>query len=266
MTLPCYEIYAIKYAERTNVRRRDNFVGGDPHDGPMPMDYYCWLIRNDQRTIVVDTGFDAEVGARRGRTFVREPRAGLAALGVAAESVREIIVTHLHNDHVGTFYQFPDARLHIQDEEMAYATGRYMCNEALRRPYEADHVVGVVRKVFEGGVVFHKGDEQIAEGIHVHLIGGHTAGLQAVRVHTRRGWMVLASDAVHYYENIEKKRCFPTVFHLGQMADGYDRINSLAESPRHVIPGHDPLVLKRYPPASPELSGAIARVDLEPIE
>jgi glyoxylase-like metal-dependent hydrolase (beta-lactamase superfamily II) len=266
LQLPNYEVYAIKYAERTNVKRADNFVGGDPHDGPMPMDYYLWLIRDQQRVIVVDTGFDAKVAAKRKRTFVREPRAGLAALGVNADDVREIIITHMHNDHVGTFFDFPNAVLHIQDEEMAYATGRYMKNTTFSRPYEIDHVVGVVRLVFKDRVVFHKGDEEIAPGLHVHHIGGHTAGLQAVRVHTQRGWMVLASDAAHYYENIESRRCFPTVFNLGQMADGYEKLNRLADSPRHIIPGHDPLVLKRYPPVSPALAGAIARLDLEPLQ
>ena len=265
MQLPCYEIYAIKYAERKNVRRPENFVGGDPHDGPMPMDYFLWVVRNQERLIVVDTGFDAAVAAKRKRTLVREPRDGLAALGIKTAEVREVIITHMHNDHAGTFYEFPNAQFHVQDDEMAYATGRYMTNGALSRPYEVDHVVGLVRLVFKDRVTFHKGDEEIAPGISVHHIGGHTAGLQSVRVHTQRGWMVLASDAAHFYENIESRRCFPTVFNLGQMADGYTKINRLADSPRHIIPGHDPRVLERYPAVSPALAGAIARLDGAPL-
>lgn len=265
IALPEYEIYAVKYAERANVRRSDNFIGGDPHDGPMPMDYYFWVVRSQERLVLVDTGFDAEIAAKRKRTFVREPREGLRALGIDPAQVEQIIITHLHNDHVGTFYDFPNAVLHLQDEEMAYATGRYMRHHTLARPYEIEHVVGVVRLVFKNRVVFHNGDEDVFPGISVHLIGGHTAGLQAVRVRTQRGWVVLASDAAHFYENIEGRRLFPTVFHLGAMADGYEKLNRLADSPRHVIPGHDPEVLRRYPPASPALAGAIARLDVEPL-
>jgi len=265
MELPSYEIFAIKYAER-KARHADRFMGGDPHDAAISMDYFLWLVRDGQRVILVDTGFDAEMAAKRKRTLVREPHEGLRMLDVNTEDVHEIIVTHLHNDHVGTFFDFPNAKLHIQDEELSYATGRYMNNSTLNRSYEVDHIVGVVRMVFDNKVVFHKGDEEIAPGLHVHHIGGHTAGLQAVRVHTKRGWVVLASDASHFYENFEKRRCYPNVFHVGQMADGYEKLYRLADSPRHIIPGHDPLVMRRYPPPSPDLKEMIVRLDVEPCE
>jgi glyoxylase-like metal-dependent hydrolase (beta-lactamase superfamily II) len=140
-----------------------------------------------------------------------------------------------------------------------------MCDAGLARPYEADHVAEVVKLVFKNRVVFHDGEDEIAPGISVHLIGGHSAGLQAVRVHTQRGWVALASDSAHYYENIEKRRCFPVVYHVGQMVEGYNKLNRLADSPKHIVPGHDPLVLKRYPAPRDDLQGAVARLDVDPI-
>ena len=98
----------------------------------------------------------------------------------------------------------------------------------------------------------------------VHHIGGHTAGLQAVRVHTRRGWVVLASDASHYYEHFERGTCFPTTFHLGEVREGYEKLKRLAASPAHIVPGHDPLVFKRYPAVSRELEGIAVRLDVLP--
>jgi len=264
MNLPTYEIFAIKYAQRDG-RRPDHFVGGDPHDAPMPMDYFIWLVRNRDRLILVDTGFDAAMAAKRKRTLVREPHDGLALFGIKPEDVREIVITHMHNDHAGTFFNFPNAMFHIQDEEMSFVTGRHMRDEYFRRPYEVDHVTGMVRLIFKNRVVFHRGDEEIAPGVSVHHIGGHTAGLQSVRVHTKRGWVVLASDASHYYEHMEQRRCFPLVFHVGQMVDGYDKLLRLAESPRHIVPGHDPLVMKRYPAPSPELAGMAVRLDVDPV-
>ena len=265
MNTPAYEVFAIKYAERGG-RRPEHFIGGDPHDGPMPMDYFVWLIRNDERLIVVDTGFDAAVAARRKRTLVREPHEGLALLGVQASDVREIVITHMHNDHVGTFFDFPNAKFHLQDEEMEFVTGRHMRQTFFRRPYEVDHVVGMVRKVFEDRVIFHRGEAEIAPGVSVHHIGGHTKGLQVVRVHTRRGWVVLASDASHYYEHMEQERCFPLVFDVAEMIEGYATLRRLAASPKHIIPGHDPLVLQRYPAVSAELKGIAVRLDVEPVE
>jgi glyoxylase-like metal-dependent hydrolase (beta-lactamase superfamily II) len=265
MAPPVYEVFAIKYAERAG-RRSEHFVGGDPHDGAMPMDYFVWLVRNAERTIVVDTGFDAAVAAKRKRTLVREPRDGLALLGVNAREVRDVIITHMHNDHVGTFFDFPAAQFHLQDEEMEFVTGRHMRHTIFSRPYEVDHVVGMVRLVFKDRVTFHRGKAQIAPGVTVHHIGGHTMGLQSVRVHTRRGWVVLASDASHYYEHMETGRCFPLVYDVGEMLEGYATLRRLAASPQHIIPGHDPLVLKRYPPVSPELAGIAVRLDVEPVD
>jgi glyoxylase-like metal-dependent hydrolase (beta-lactamase superfamily II) len=110
-------------------------------------------------------------------------------------------------------------------------------------------------------VRFHSGDAQLAPGISVHLIGGHTMGLQAVRVATRRGFVVLASDASHFYANMGEARPFPIVYNVADMMEGWAKLRSLAESEGHVIPGHDPLVLERYPAPSKELQGIVVRLD-----
>jgi glyoxylase-like metal-dependent hydrolase (beta-lactamase superfamily II) len=263
MTIPSYEVFAIKYATR-EARRRDHFVGGDPHDAPMPMDYFVWLVRNEQCSFVVDTGFTAEMAARRKRTFLRSPRDGLALLGVKADAVKDVILTHLHYDHVGTFHDFPNAQFHLQDDEMSYATGRHMRHQRFNHGYEVEDVVGMVRLVFKNRVTFYRGEAELAPGLSVYRIGGHTAGMQSVRVMTKRGWVVLASDASHYYEHMETGRCFPTTFHLGEVMDGYATLRRLADSPMHIIPGHDPLVMERYPAPMAELAGIVVRLDVMP--
>jgi glyoxylase-like metal-dependent hydrolase (beta-lactamase superfamily II) len=113
--------------------------------------------------------------------------------------------------------------------------------------------------------VFHKGDETLAPGLSVHYVGGHTMGLQMVRVWTQRGWVVLASDAAHYYANIEQSRPFPVVYNVGDMLEGHKRAYALADSPRNMIPSHDPLVLKRYPTPHHDLQGVVARLDVDPV-
>lgn len=258
-----YEVYAVRYATRP-ARRRDNFIGGDPHDADMPLDYYVWLLRNSKRVVVVDMGFTANVAARRKRDYLRTPREGLALLGVDTRTIEDVIITHLHYDHVGTYEDFPKARFHIQDDEMAYATGRYMRHVRFNHGYEPDDVVGMVRLVFDDRVDFHAGDAVLAPGLSVHRIGGHTRGLQCVRVCTQRGWVVLASDASHFYEHIEQTRCFPTVFNVGEMIDGYEILRRLADSMSHIVPGHDPLVMQRYPAPAADLDGIVVRLDVDP--
>ncbi len=262
-SLPEYEVYAIKYAHHER-RSRENFLGGDAHDVPMPLDYFVWLLRGDGREIVVDTGFSAAMAAKRKRNHLRCPSEGLKLLGVDAAGVRDVIVTHLHYDHAGNFDLFPAADFHIQDRELNYATGRYMRHECFRGAYEEEDVVSLVRRVYAGRVKFHNGDEEVAPGVSVHLIGGHTMGIQAVRVHTRRGWVVLASDASHFYANMEETRPFPIIFSVAEMVDGYARLRALADSPEHIIPGHDPLVMARYPAPSKALEGIACRLDEMP--
>ena len=258
-----YEVYAVKYAHHDRPAR-DNFIGGDPHDVPMPLDYFVWAIVGSERSFVVDTGFDLEMGRRRARTMLRTPAEGLAALGVDAGAVEDVIITHMHYDHAGNHGLFPRARFHLQDREMAYCTGRCMCHDALRHAYDAEDVAVMIRRVFEGRVRFHDGDSEIAPGISVHLVGGHTNGLQVVRVRTRRGWVVLASDASHLYANMDQARPFPVVYNVGDMLEGHKRAYALADSPRHMVPGHDPLVLKRYPAPHRDLEGIVARLDVDP--
>jgi glyoxylase-like metal-dependent hydrolase (beta-lactamase superfamily II) len=260
VSAPQYEVYAIKYAHHAR-RKAENFIGGDPHDGPMPLDYFVWLIRGEGREIVVDTGFSAAMAAKRQRDHIRCPTEGLKLLNVEAKDIKDVLITHLHYDHVGNFDLFPAATLHLQDLEMNYATGRHMAQAVFNGAYEVEDVVGMVRRVYAGRVRFHDGDADIAPGVSVHLIGGHTMGLQVVRVATRRGWVVIASDASHFYANMEQVRPFPIVFSVADMVQGYDRMRALADSPAHIIPGHDPLVLERYAPPNSALQGIVARLD-----
>ena len=147
---------------------------------------------------------------------------------------------------------------------MAYATGRCICHAYLKRPFEEEGIVAMVRKVFDGRVAFHDGADEISPGITVHKIGGHSKGLQSIRVKTRRGYVMLASDATHLYAHIEGGRVFPTTYNIGEVLEGYATIKRLATSLAHIIPGHDPAVLDRYPPARPGLEGWVSRLDVEP--
>jgi glyoxylase-like metal-dependent hydrolase (beta-lactamase superfamily II) len=263
MTDDTWEVYAIKYA-RVSRRSPDNFVGGDAHDVDMPLNYYVWLIAGKNRNIVVDTGFGEEMAKKRDRQILRPVAEGLGALGVAPEKVEDVVITHMHYDHAGNLPLFPRARFHLQDSEMEFATGRCMCHAMMRHGYEADDVVHMVRCVFDQRVEFHDGPREIAPGVELHHIGGHTKGLQSVRVRTRRGWVVLASDASHFYAHMEQDRAFPILYNLADMLEGFKTLRRLATSPKHIVPGHDPLVMHRYPAAREEMKDWIVRLDIDP--
>lgn len=242
-----WHVHALKYGDRDGRTRADSFLFADNHDAPHPIDYFVWVLRRGAEVILVDTGYDSAEAERRGRPIRRDPTEVLAPLNLRAEDITNIIVTHLHYDHAGGLHLFPNANLHLQAAEMAYATGPCMCHDTLRMPFTAEHVCEAVRRVYSGRVTFHDGDAEVAEGVTVHRIGGHSRGLQAVRVRTAAGWLVLASDAAHYYENLWQRKPFPIVVDLEDMFRGFDRLEALTSSPELIVPGHDPLVTQYFP-------------------
>ncbi|UFN48462.1 N-acyl homoserine lactonase family protein [Roseomonas sp. OT10] len=263
MTEDTYEVLALRYATFAGRRRRDNLLRVDLHaDAPYPLDFFIWVLRNAERVIVVDTGFDTREAARRNREVLLEPRDALAAAGIDAATVRDVIVTHMHFDHAGGITQFPNATFHLQDAEMAFATGRYMAHRHVAHPFGVEVTCDMVRAVYAGRVTFHDGEDVIAPNVTVHRVGGHSAGLQVVRVLTRRGWMVLASDAMHLYQNLLEENPFPLICHLGDMYEAFRTLHRLASGPTLIIPGHDPLVTRCFPALQ---AGTVFRLDASPI-
>jgi glyoxylase-like metal-dependent hydrolase (beta-lactamase superfamily II) len=153
----------------------------------------------------------------------------------------------------------------MQDTEMEYVTGRCMCHHQINHAFEADDVSRMVHRVFSGRVQFHDGTDELAPGISVHKIGGHTKGLQCVRVATERGPVVLASDATHFYAHIDSRRVFRVLYNQGDMLEGYNTLERLAGARERVIPGHDPLVLQHYPAASASTDGCSRRFTAAPM-
>src|SRR5260221_11987859 len=87
--------------------------------------------------------------------------------------------------------------------------------------------------------------------------------MQFARVSTGRCWVVLACDASHFYANFEEMRAYATVYNVGDMLEGFTSLKRLASSIRHVLPGHDPLVLRRYPTPKPGLEGIAAMLHVD---
>ncbi|MBA2674320.1 N-acyl homoserine lactonase family protein [Ramlibacter sp.] len=248
MSKPSYEVYALRYATHPGRHASENFIFSDFHDDAlMPLDFFMWAIKGEGRTIVVDTGFDAETAKKRHRVYLQSPVEMLRDVGIDANTVTDVAITHMHYDHCGNLMAFPNARFHIQDDEMAYCTGRCMGHKALQQPFEVKDVINAIRCLYEGRLVFHKGRGKLADGIFLHQVGGHTKGLQVVSVPTARGELVLASDAAHYWANIRERSPFPIVVDVEGMLEAHATIDALADGPYHVIPGHDPKVLEVFP-------------------
>ncbi|WP_295845946.1 N-acyl homoserine lactonase family protein [Tardiphaga sp.] len=259
-----YEVYAIRFATNTARLRGQNFISDANPLQPHTMDFFCWLLVGGRRAIMVDTGTSQTVIERQNLQFLRCPTEALTALGFDAAAVETVILTHLHYDHIGNLDKFPAARFYVPKIEMQYATGPDMQYYFLRRPYGPKEINSVIDLLYQERVIVHGPVLDLMPGISLHHVGGHTAGQEIVRVRTQRGWLVLASDALHYYEELERTIPFAVAHDISRMLAAHATIRELADSDDHIVPAHDPLVMSRYRAPRADLEGFVVRLDLPP--
>lgn len=256
-----YKVYAIEYATRASAKSSENFFGHqDAHENAsMPLSYYIWLAVSYKHAVVFDIGFTEEVAIKRGREFLRCPIETLRKFNIEPDDVPYVVITHMHYDHIGNAHKFPKAQFFLQESEMSFWTGKYASKDNFKGLVEVDDVVHLVRENFNGRIHFVDGSAEILPGISVYKTGGHSAGLQVVKVQTETGNVILASDASHFYRNINEDRPFSVVHNLADMYGAFEIVRSLADESSVIVPGHDPLVMHRFP-AVPKLEGIAVRL------
>ena len=146
-----YEIFAIRYARR-DAKRSDHFIGGDPHDAPMPMDYFVWVIRRTSADLGGRYRLHGGAGERSASARSCAARRRLALLGIDPATVEDVIVTHMHYDHVGNFDEFPQRALPHPGPRDGFRHRPLHVPPHVRPPFEVEDVVGMVRLDFMGRV------------------------------------------------------------------------------------------------------------------
>ena len=242
-----YHVYQLCYGRDLGRRVANNFVLVDMHDGPMPIDFNIWIVRNAHRTVIVDTGFGPRASAERDRPLDIDPIDALVQVGIDPDTVEDVVITHLHFDHAGNIDRFGKARFHIQDAEVDFATGRCMCDAFIRRPFDVEDVVALVRRTYADRVVFHDGDDDLLPGLTLHSFPGHRAAVQGLRVNTPRGPVLLASDATHYFANVLNMKPFNLTVDSRDTLDSYRKLMAVSGGADRLIPGHDPKIRQLYP-------------------
>jgi glyoxylase-like metal-dependent hydrolase (beta-lactamase superfamily II) len=259
-----YQVLIARFGHRDTVRS-DVFLNYPLHgqpDGPIGMDYFVWVIRNQERTILVDTGFSQVGGANRDRTSLIELPELYRKLGVDPSASPTVIVTHAHYDHIGNLDLFPTSSVVISRREFEFWNGRHGRRTLFHHSVEDDELATLQKIAADGRIEFFDGSTTVAPGVEVIEVGGHTPGQSVVKVDTDAGVVLLASDAVHYYEELEDDLPFSSAADLVAMYAGFDRINGMvaAGEVQHVVSGHDPGTLDRFTPATGDLSGFVATI------
>jgi len=243
-----YEIYAVRFATLANFPV-SSLVAGADRSRRMDIAMTIWVVKGDGRIALVDSGFHRDQYFRQFtvRDYVRPPDA-LAPLGIGASDVTDIFLSHMHWDHAGGIDLFPSARVWIQKEEYDYYAGDAWQSRTTHGGVDADDVLEIVKRNTQGRVSFVRGDEDaLLPGIRFGVGGKHTWASQFVAAETRAHTVVLASDNMYLYENMDAHAPIAQTLDAGSNLRTQDRMRSVASEPRFVIPGHDPAVFDRFP-------------------
>ena len=244
-----YEVLALKYAERDTTACQ--FFYREASHEPITLHYYVWLILGGPHPVLVDTGFLEDDVRKRGIRNYVSPASMVERAGVRAADVPVALITHLHYDHWAGHSLFPGAEYWIQKDEVAFWTGPWGRYDAFGQSANPESLARLVTANYAGRVRILDGDRQVLPGITVHWVGGHTAGLQIVTVETRRGTVVLTSDASHFYRNVETRQPVQIITSLPEMLQAFETIHALAGAEKLIVAGHDPQVADRFKPVEP---------------
>lgn len=257
------EIIAVRYGTRKAARSEIYFNYeryGEP-DSEAVMDYFFWIIRDQDDVTVVDTGFSAASGARRRRDTTITPADALARLGIDPLTVKKVILTHAHYDHTGNLGLFPKAQILMSRTEHEFIAGPFADRPHLAVAMDAEDNAKILRLAAEGRVTLVGQRDVSLPGIELIELPGHSPGQMAVMVERPDGPILLSSDVVHYYEELERDRPFAVMSSLLDMYRSFAAIRERLETSGAVlVPGHDPEVMRRFPLIDREDRGFAVRI------
>lgn len=262
-----YEVVIVRYASR-QTRRSEVYLNyhlyGEP-DGPIGMDYYFWILRNAHRTIVIDTGYSESGGRNRQRGHLIHPAEALDLLGIDRDRC-DVVLTHAHYDHAGNLDLFPSSSILIPRSEFDFWTSPLGQRRMYHHSIEDADIDRLREAHAEGRVRLAESAElSVAPGVRMIELGGHSPGQAILLVSTPQGPVLLASDATHYYEELERDMPFLVVDNLAAMYRGFDVMKDLAaQHDAIIIPGHDPDVLARHSSLTGPLAGVAAVIGAQP--
>jgi len=247
---PLYEVYALRYARWRNRMASHWFwtfdLYGEP-DHERDMDFFFWLIRDGERVVLLDCGYDKVRAENRQRYQDDDPVELLSRFDVRPEDVERVIFSHLHFDHIGNLELFPNARFTVARREYEFWISPYGQVPGIRYASIPEEIQILKRFHDEGRVDLVEDEAEVAPGVRVTRVGGHTPGSLLTTVESRGGRLVLASDTIHYYEEMDKDRPFRLFTDIEEMLDTYGLLRDLAATPgTYVVAGHDPLVQERF--------------------
>jgi len=250
---PAWHVYAIRYATVPAFPVHELVAGADTVR-KLDIAMMFWLLDAPPRHVLVDAGFYRQkfLDSWKPADFVK-PSEALQRCGVAPDSVTDVIISHVHWDHLDGADLFPNARIWIQKEEYGY----YVSDSGTPLHAAIDSVDAAMLASLNqaGRVKLIAGDgQEILPGITAYTGGKHTYASQYVGVRTGRHTVVVASDNVYLYENLDRHLPITQTLDAKSNLAAQDRMKRIASNLRLIVPGHDPAVFRRFPGAGADVA------------
>jgi len=239
-----YELYALAYGFSRS--RHGAMVRGAGED-KVDNSWLFFAAISEKRKALIDTG----CGDNRPKVpeyaaqFV-QPSELLTQIGLSPAQIGDVIVTHMHWDHVGDVRLYDTAKVYVQREALEDARSLVSPEKPHNQAVRLADVEAMNETERQGRLVVLDGDYEVAPGLSVRLSGGHAAGLQYVVVETKQGRFVLASDDAYVYENVMSEKAPGLCRDFAKAEKSIRDMKALVKDPIKVIPGHDRTVMKRF--------------------
>jgi glyoxylase-like metal-dependent hydrolase (beta-lactamase superfamily II) len=256
---PNYDIYALKYYGLRSVPVSELALDA-PRKDTMDMYFMYWLIKgNNGKNILVDAGFlhDLDIVKTLNSTFYIRPDSVLLELNIKADEITDIILTHPHWDHVDGISLFPKAHIWIQKEDYLYFVGEAWQKDGRHGGFYKRDIDSLVSLNITGKLTLVDGDDkEILPGISVFTGSRHTFNSQFVLVQTGGDKVILASDNIWIYYNLEHLKSSPYpngTFDTTAYVKSMIRMKTMVPDKKYIIPGHDPAIFTRFPLIKPDI-------------
>ncbi|WDF56877.1 N-acyl homoserine lactonase family protein [Mucilaginibacter sp. KACC 22063] len=247
-----YKVYAVKFATSGYPFTAADWAKGGSKSEKVNITFSFWLIKSNNKKILVDAGFeyDIEDAKEFKLTSYTRPDSALLPLNIHPEDITDVIISHPHWDHIDGVNLFPKAHFWIQKDDYNYFVGKAWQKPLDIGGFAKRDVVKLVELNVSGRLTLVNGDnKEIFPGIHVYTGSKHTYGSQYVLVNSANRKIILASDNVWIYSNLEYMLpaapggTLDPVAYVNQMK----RMKKMVPSDQYIIPGHDEQVYKRFP-------------------
>ncbi len=242
-----YEVYAVRFAGPESGPLSEAAVGGDPGQTVTGCNM-VWLLKGSNgRNVLVDTGYVAPPNGKD-KTYVR-PDVALARLHVSPDDIADVVITHPHVDHIDGIGLFSKSRLWMQKDDYDYFVGAAWQKGGTSDGFEKGDVRKIVEANLSGRLTLVKGDDlEILPGIKVFTGSKHTWESQYLLVTTKTEPVLLASDAIWFYYNLDHLVAIPKyTFDANAYVQAMKRMTTLVRNRELIIPGHDAKVFEKFP-------------------